>query len=52
MPMALSAISRSYRELSKDQMAAWARLAEHLKGISTLCTAATVTRRGLTVVRK
>ena len=40
---ALSAISRSYRELSEDQMAAWARLAEHLKGISTLGTAAEMT---------
>ena len=40
---ALSAISRSYRELTGNQMAAWAALAEHLKGISTFGVAAEMT---------
>lgn len=36
----LSKISRAYKQLTDSQMAAWGTLAKHLKGISTLGTAA------------
>ena len=39
----LSLISRSYKKLSDLQMSAWGRLAEKMKGISTLGTAAEMT---------
>ena len=39
----LSSISRSYKKLSDLQMSAWGRLAEKMKGISTLGTAAEMT---------
>ena len=39
----LSSISRSYKKLSDLQMSAWGRLAEKMKGISTLSTAAEMT---------
>lgn len=39
----LSAISRSYKKLEDVQMAAWASLAEKLKGISTFGSAAEMT---------
>ena len=39
----LSLISRSYKKLSDLQMSAWGRLAEKIKGISTLGTAAEMT---------
>ena len=39
----LSAVSRAYRYLSDDQMAEWATLAEHMKGISTFGEAAKMT---------
>ena len=39
----LSSISRSYKKLSDLQMSAWGRLAEKMKGISTLGTAAELT---------
>ncbi len=39
----LSAVSRAYRYLSDDQMAEWAALAEHMKGISTFGEAAKMT---------
>ena len=40
---ALSAISRAYKTLDNDQMAAWAKLAERMKGISTFGVAAEMT---------
>ncbi len=40
---ALSAISRSYKTLDDDQMAAWAKLAERMKGISTFGMTAELT---------
>ena len=39
----LSSISRSYKKLSDLQMSAWGRLAEKMRGISTLGTAAEMT---------
>lgn len=39
----LSKVSRAYKQLSDSQMAAWAALAEHLKGISTFGLAAEMT---------
>ena len=39
----LSLISRSYKKLSSAQMSAWGKLAERMKGISTLGTAAEMT---------
>ena len=39
----LSLISRSYKKLTDLQMSAWGRLAEKMKGISTLGTAAEMT---------
>ena len=39
----LSSISRSYKKLSDLQMSAWGRLAEKMKGISTLGAAAEMT---------
>ena len=39
----LSSISRSYKKLTDLQMSAWGRLAEKMKGISTLGTAAEMT---------
>ena len=39
----LSAVSRAYRNLNDDQMAGWAALAEHMKGISTFGEAAKMT---------
>ena len=39
----LSSISRSYKKLSDLQMSAWGRLAEKMKGISTLGTSAEMT---------
>lgn len=40
---ALSKISRAYKDLTDEQMAGWAELAEHLKGISTFGSAAEMT---------
>ena len=39
----LSKISRAYKQLSDSQMMAWEVLASHMKGISTLGTAASLT---------
>ncbi len=39
----LSSISRAYKQLTDSQMAAWERLAGHLKGISTFGDAASMT---------
>lgn len=39
----LSKISRAYKQLTDSQMAAWAVLAEHMKGISTFGDAASLT---------
>jgi hypothetical protein len=40
---ALSKISRAYKDLSDEQMAGWAELAEHMKGISTFGSVAEMT---------
>lgn len=39
----LSKISRAYKQLTDSQMNAWGKLAEHLKGISTLGKSASMT---------